>query len=489
MTDTIELTEEFRALVAPLQATFERVLRGQAIPENGIYPVFVNGEVKGIRLGEEIAKEAGSACFIASTHQNELIGWKAFDDILNKWENQHNNKPALKDANLEGDIYLIFGGQKERVEELFSKLLDPDRDFISIKEYTDYRERVDEDGNRANANRVRYDLLGTTADRFGELSEAEQNQLLDTETLKKADQQLVLDNSGLKKEVFSKCKLVLDIHSMSQPAKTVLIPPPPKGIFLANDHSQERQESLLKAMGRRWLPFAENMGVEDMHLHFSIDQHGNAFTGTEKSADNFRGLFEGGGPHTDPAIWEKGVQALESALGTLWPEKLDYLIKPEQKSKPQAYGLTTHFYLPGCSTLADKHMPKEAKLCHNTGKLPWNFLTGGENIPPEVMEENSQRCPNATLEPNRLANGVYLAAGEPIAYSYNADTREVSLLAVPEGRGGIATMFPADAKNRIMEESIGAVAPKLDLRLSLTKGVSWVNWAEAVTNKGIGMAA
>lgn len=473
MPTDIQLTPEFKARVQELKDTFDSILNGQENAELGIYPVIINGETRGIRLGGKQAKEEGSACILASTHLNELAGLKAFSRILDLWQHAHNDKPALKDAALEGDIYLMFAGQPERMRELFTALLDPARETMSVEENTDFRERLGEDGSRANANRVRHDKKETGG----------------YEQLNMADKALIADNDAFEQAVYRKCRLVLDIHSMSQQAEPLLIPHPRKTLFKGKP--ADVVDHILRGVARKWMAFAQNMGAADVTPHLSMDQHGSVFTGTEPDNESFRGLFEGGGPHNAPATWERGANAATGALATLWPQKLGYL-RPAQHTTPRIHGRMVHFYLPD-SPNARMHMPESA-IHREEGAQGqnWHLLTGGEALPEAVVQKIRHVCgaEHAELKAGRLANGATLPKGAPVAYAYNEENQAVSLLVSPET--GMATMFPAAARNLPpdREESIGVIGMPLPMEITReTTGGDWRNRAANSNTRPSGRVA
>lgn len=435
-----------REHLPPLEEIYRKVANGEANPDIGIYPVVINGECRGLHLGQKTPKDNNSVCFIAGTHQNELGGWAAFRSILERWEKGVDNHPAihtLRDQ-LPGDIYLMFSGEKPRVDELFDTLSNPSRSSIPVDEYTRYRERT----GGANANRVPLDH--------------------DYAALSDANKQLVDDHKAFEEAVFRRCRLVLDLHSMSQEADSVLLPHPSPGLF--EGKPLQVQQTMVESVARKYMKLAQNMGVTNMFPHLATDQNDHTFTGTGSSPDTFRALFEGGGPHTDPVIWSRCTQAALGALGTMWDE-LSYL-QPAEKSSPNVFGLCTHFYLPDSPNF---HLtPKTALPVHETRGMnaQWSLVTGDEHLPDAVQVKLAEMGLPTQYPQGRLGNGAMLKAKDPIAYA--CKDGKVSIMVVPPGINGEATMFPCAASGLPSDriESVGVMAPRIDLRRTTSMAIA-----------------
>ncbi|HEU5047534.1 MAG TPA: hypothetical protein VFT64_06800 [Rickettsiales bacterium] len=432
MDEPTELTP-LREQIEGFRDAFKTLTNTKQEEESGIHPVIINGQCRGVRLGKYTPCTEDSICLMAGTHHYEIAGWQGIKNVLDAWRaegpyegrNPLSARRFMPDA--KGDIYLMFGGEEEQMDAYFKRLLDESKPSITPDEAASYRNTIE----GVNRNRVPATVKGTLKTRSHEI--------------------LAHDYKELEREVYSKCKTVIDFHGMSQHSSPVALPYAGK-----LDESNEAVEAEMKEIG----PLLLSMGASTVipGSHAGDDMRDTRFLVERPTAgdeDKVRMTYECGGPNLDPKVWEHagkaGLAALEYCLGI--PAKGPQSLFFEGNERPvsgmlQVFSDIIHFYTPGS--------PKAAN--NPPGYVPENLPPGewGEKVRllnGHVMDATTQARVAAKLEeegglqladilPGQLANGAFVRQGTPIAYTEKGG--EIVILRAP--CDGNTFMAPLDGQ-------------------------------------------
>lgn len=415
--DFIDLIE-LRRHLPYLQCIYQDIVTAQAQEFLGIYPVFIEGDCRGVRLGSKAPREQGSLCFLGGVHHHELGGLVALGRILELWKTTalHARRETLP-----GDIYLMFGGEKQRMQELFSAISDASATRMSIEQFTDYRLRRNDNGCPAiNGNRVPLDA--------------------DYEKLSPALKRLVDEFRAFEQAVYRHCAWVGDFHSLSQDDSP--------SIFMPNTRKDEAENSdYMEAAISQYRVIAETMRCEHFipSIVSSLDHY--VFSG-EETSQRSSFSYEGGGSNTDPAVWENCANGAIGMLYAVWQKILAGIANmptlPPPRYTMRVYGTTTHYFLP--ESVYFNKTPQEALVANDaegTGAL-WNLVTGYEPLPEAVIAKLQAMGLSCDIQPGRLRNGRRIRKGDVFAYACSKDGK-VSLLCTHQD--GTVFMAPKAGRN------------------------------------------
>ena len=401
---TIPLTNALKDRLATYEDIFRILTGGADFP--GAHPVIINGEMRGIRLGQDEPKTGQkSLCVIAGTHPNEPAGWETEKEVLGWWKGLSTPDKAA----LPGDIYLMFGGEKTQMKNCFHHLASADE--ISVENLTRYRAT----GNGINRNRVPKHPLGPEP-------EAEEYKAVYRET-----EMLQSDYKALEEKVFAHCGLVLDIHSLSQAGEGMALPHfsdwpdhSHPAYTIQQDAARERVAKLASAMGARYI-------LPDSSSH--VPTHDLAGFSTPSS---LRLLYECGGPHLAEATLDRGKWAAQAALHHLFPEQAQ--ATDHHSAHLTIHGKPQYLFMPGqanASFSAPGFLPQGFSGDETDWGRTLHLITGkdGETLPSSVLKALGEDYHRITHD--QLANGSTLLPGQPVGWIEKGD--QTVILRMPPG--------------------------------------------------------
>ncbi len=404
------IDEDVKKKFREREATFKYLTGNRGNPGKGITPIimeFADGtkEQRGMRLSLNGARPAaGDLNIIFCTHHNETA---ILDGIKLVLEAFRKNPESFKGKG----VNILLGGQKERCEAFFRRVIDDRQRFITADDLESYRNTT----RNVNCNRVpkaRIEPPDSTPGSLGWLQQI--HDFYDRSFYGKAD-----ENS---KEL----TITFDGHTTSNPSGVL-------AVFYGRTLEQGKQFKELAAYTGAEGVFCEK--TDDLPTWYMCES-------ATPAANKLPFLYESK-KHMDldaGLAAERGIVGLFSSLGITIPSKV---------AQPSAQMLTFYrdtslLYTPA-SPNARLNPPGVVPAMEKPGQ--WHgdvqLINSMDDVPEDVREYFKARDVAIKPPENGLKNGADVRKGDHIAWTrYRTDDGEIIPVLLTSPKDGVSFMAP-----------------------------------------------
>jgi len=413
-----KITAEIHALFTKRLKILEKLVDKTVAPETGLYPVMVNGECIGMRIGEKNVAVGGSIAVIAGTHNNETAGFDTagilMDNalkILEKLREKREDEKAKGNKGTGiGDIYILHGGHLPSIRAFFEKVkMTPEGESIDPTDLETYRNvrDFDKDGKlkplvnkknsiEINGNRIPKALV---------------------ENAPPLLRWLYGKFRGIQQEIYQHCKDVVDIHSFSRAGKPALL-------FVENKLPLEVVARMGIEKVLDLFPPERDLRPVDFMAQFKPD--GN-YQGSVPHPRRYTMGIEAG-QHFDSGAGNIATNAVRALILERWGIDVADIIPEitvvDPKENGAVFSEAKGLYIPGSlyANLNPEGFNPSMKGEYEGYTLDKKlyFITDDTKLPDDVKalydKELSEGKPPIKL--NQLENGEGIEKGQPIAYMY-----------------------------------------------------------------------